>query len=169
MLTMPIMTLMIEHATNRRHRAAFQVLVIPYRHTVHGVVYALFRRADDSYWQPIAGGGEDDETPVEAAHREASEEAGLAVDAELLSLDSLTTMPVVNVTGEFSWGPDVLVIPEHAFGIGCDREELVLSDEHTECGWFGFEEAMQQLRWDSNRNALWELNHRLQAADGRSA
>ena len=77
-------------------------------------------------------------------------------------------MPVVNVTGEFTWGPKVLVIPEHAFGIRCDGEELVLSEEHTECRWFSFEEAMQHLRWDSNRNALWELNHRLKSGDSQS-
>jgi dihydroneopterin triphosphate diphosphatase len=54
----------------------------------------------------------------------------------------------------------VLVIPEHAFGVRCERPELELS-EHTEYRWFGYDEAMKALRWDSNRNALWELNHRL--------
>jgi dATP pyrophosphohydrolase len=68
---------------------------------------------------------------------------------------------VVNITGEFSWGPGVLVIPEHAFGAPCDGPELALSHEHTEYQWFGLDEAMKALRWDSNRNALWELNHRL--------
>jgi dihydroneopterin triphosphate diphosphatase len=143
-------------------RAAFQVLVFPYRATSAGdFVYALFRRADASYWQGVAGGGEEQETPLEAARREASEEAGIPSSTEFLALDSVATIPVVNVTGEFSWGPDVLVIPEHAFGARCERPELALSDEHTEYQWFGCDEAMKALRWDSNRNALWELNHRL--------
>jgi dihydroneopterin triphosphate diphosphatase len=55
----------------------------------------------------------------------------------------------------------VLVIPEHAFGTHCEQPELTLSHEHTEYHWFRFDEAVKALRWDSNRNALWELNHRL--------
>ncbi|MGH3815963.1 MAG: hypothetical protein ACRDUV_26535 [Pseudonocardiaceae bacterium] len=53
------------------------------------------------------------------------------------------------------------MIPEYAFGAGVDGAELRLSDEHTEYGWFGFDEAGKAVRWDSNRTALWELNHRL--------
>ena len=34
------------------------------------------RRADDGSWQGITGGGENDETPVEAAKKEAAEEQG---------------------------------------------------------------------------------------------
>ncbi len=143
-------------------RAAFQVLVFPYRSDDGaGFRYALFRRADDSYWQGVAGGGEAGESPLEAARREAAEEAGLAKGTEFTALDSVATIPVVNVTGDFRWGPDVLVIPEHTFGALCENDELHLSDEHTEYQWFGIDEAKRALRWDSNRNALWELDHRL--------
>jgi dihydroneopterin triphosphate diphosphatase len=143
-------------------RSAFQVLVFPYlRDQTGSLRYALFRRADASYWQGVAGGGEEQETPLQAARREAAEEAGVPETAEFLPLDSVATIPVVNVTGDFSWGPDVLVIPEYTFGVYCERPDLKLSDEHTDYGWFGYEEAMRKLRWDSNRNALWELNHRL--------
>jgi dihydroneopterin triphosphate diphosphatase len=143
-------------------RAAFQVLVLPYRKGgAGGIVYALFRRKDAAYWQGVAGGGEQGESPLQAARREAAEEAGLAEDAELTPLDSMVTIPVVDVTGDFRWGPDVLVVPEHAFGVRCDQAEIRLSPEHTEYGWFSFDEAVRLIRWDSNRNALWELNHRL--------
>ena len=27
--------------------------------------------------------------------------------------------------------------------------------------WLNFEEANNKLKWDSNKNALWELNYRL--------
>ncbi|MQB02044.1 MAG: NUDIX domain-containing protein [Actinobacteria bacterium] len=145
-----------------RRRAPFQVLVFPYRVSADGgFVYALLRRADADYWQGVAGGGEEGESPLEAARREAGEEAGVPADAEFVTLDSVATIPVVNVTGSFMWGPDVLVIPEHAFGVRCGSAELALSDEHTESRWFTRDEAMRALRWDSNRNALWELDHRL--------
>lgn len=144
------------------HRAAFQVLVLPYHHRKGGEIsYGLLRRTDAGYWQGVAGGGEGDETPVQAARREAAEEAGIAADADFIPLDSMTTLPVVNVTGEFTWGPEVLVIAEHAFGVRCPTPQLQLSDEHTEYAWFTVAEAMERVQWDSSRNALWELNHRL--------
>jgi dATP pyrophosphohydrolase len=150
-------------------RAPFQVLVLPYHRTGTDVVYALFRRADAGYWQGVAGGGEDDESPLEAARRELSEETGIGADAELLALDSRATVPVVNVTGDFSFGPDVLVLPEYTFGAGCTSRALVLSDEHTEYAWFPYQQARDVLRWDSNRNALWELDHRLRRPGGTAS
>jgi dihydroneopterin triphosphate diphosphatase len=142
-------------------RAPFQVLVFPYRREGNDFVYALFRREDAGYWQGVAGGGEAGESPLEAARRETMEEAGVGEDAEFVTLDACATMPVVAVTGEFTWGPDVLVIPEYTFGAAVANEDLRLSDEHTEYGWFGFDQANKLVRWDSNRTALWELDHRL--------
>jgi len=124
-------------------------------------VYDAFKRTDGGYWQFIAGGGEVDETPLEAARREALEEAGILPDSRYILLDSRSTIPVVDVTGEFTWGNDVFVIPEYAFGVKVDHSILNLSKEHTEYKWVGYEEAMAMLKWDSNKNALWELNTRL--------
>jgi dATP pyrophosphohydrolase len=140
-------------------RAAFQVLVLPYRQSAGRLQYALFRRADADYWQGVAGGGEADESPLQAARREAAEEAGLAGDSEFVALDAWATIPAVYVTGEFSSGPDVLVIPECAFGARVDDGELALSHEHTEYGWFTLDDAAKAVQWDSNRTALWELDH----------
>ncbi len=134
---------------------------MPFRRTEAGFAYALFRREDAGYWQGVAGGGEAGESPLEAARREAFEEAGVGDGAGFVVLDSRATMPVLAVTGAFTWGPEVLVIPEYAFGAGVEDGRLRLSDEHTEYGWFGVDEACQAVRWDSNRTALWELDHRL--------
>jgi len=38
--------------------------------------YLLMRRENFGVWQWVAGGGEDDETPLEAARRELEEETG---------------------------------------------------------------------------------------------
>lgn len=49
-------------------RAPFQVLVFPYRkNLLDQFEFALLLRADEGFWQGIAGGGEDSETPLEAA------------------------------------------------------------------------------------------------------
>lgn len=152
-------------ASRRTGRAPFQVLVLPYRRTDEGdLEYALFHRPPPArFWQGIAGGGEDDETPPEAALREAEEEAGLGGKADLLPLDSMATIPVVGAMGGFYWGPDVLVVPEYSFGLRRTAERCVLSDEHDEYRWFSFTDATRLLHWDSNRNALWELDHRLRS------
>ncbi|HEY8200963.1 MAG TPA: NUDIX pyrophosphatase [Actinomycetota bacterium] len=149
--------------TGSRGRAPFQVHVIPYRRPGEGgIEYALFRRVAGRFWQGIAGGGEDDETPLEAALREVQEEAGFAGEpSDLLPLDSMATIPVVGIMGGFYWGPDVLVVPEFSFGLRCTTERCVLSEEHDAYRWFAFGDASRHLRWDSNRNALWELDHRL--------
>jgi dihydroneopterin triphosphate diphosphatase len=143
------------------NRAAFQVLVLPYRQIGGVFEYALFRRADAAYWQGIAGGGEGGESPVQAARREAAEEAGLCGEQAFVRLDACVMIPVVYVTGEFTWGPDVLVIPEYAFGVHVAGGGFTLSEEHTEFAWFSLDDALRVVRWDSNRTALWELDHRV--------
>ena len=55
-------------------RAAFQILAIPYRIIGGSPVYCVFHRADCDQWQFIAGGGEDNETPLESAKRETLED-----------------------------------------------------------------------------------------------
>ena len=58
-------------------RAPFQILAIPYRMDDGILKYCAFHRSDCDEWQFIAGGGEDAETPLEAAQREAFEECGI--------------------------------------------------------------------------------------------
>jgi len=53
------------------------------------------------------------------------------------------------------------VIPEFCFGIEMVDTEIRLSNEHSEFRWLPYRSALRQLRWDSNRTALWELDLRL--------
>ena len=41
------------------------------------------------------------------------------------------------------------------------NETIRLSHEHTKMEWLSYEDAKARLKWDSNRNALWELNWKL--------
>ena len=143
-------------------RAPFQVLVLPFRHSQDGYLeYAIFKRSDGKYWQFTAGGGENAEKLGETAKREAFEEAGISPDSEYFPLDSRNTVPVAGVTGEFTWGRDVYVIPEYTFGVEIESSSITLSKEHTEYRWVSYENAAEMLKWDSNKNALWELNARI--------
>ena len=47
------------------------------------------------------------------------------------------------------------------FGVKVGDEKIDLKDEHTEYKWGTYEEVSEKLEWDSNKTALWELNHRL--------
>lgn len=144
-------------------RAPFQVLVIPYRRRCKGEhEFAVFRRRDRSMWQFLAGGGEGRETPMDAARREAFEEAEIPPDLPWLTLDSLATVPRHAFPGNSHWPQELYVIPEHCFAVAIDGQELQLSTEHDSVEWLQYEEARSRLTWDSNRNALWELRERLQ-------
>lgn len=143
-------------------RAPFQVLVFPFRVAEGGREYALFRRSDSGDWQGIAGGGDEGEAPLIAASREMEEECGLPRDLPLLPLDAITMVPKTEFQQNEHWGPDILVVPEFSFGVDAVQNELVLSQEHTEAGWFSLHIAIELLKWDSNKTALWELDQRLQ-------
>jgi len=143
-------------------RAPFQVLIIPFRRGANGYEFAVLRRSDTGWWQFVAGGGEDDETPVQAAQREISEETGLA-DRGLMKPDSCNTVPKDAFADAEAWGPDIYVVPEYCFAVDAGDNELVLSSEHTGLRWVSYDEASRLLKWDSNRNALWELRERLKA------
>jgi len=144
-------------------RAPFQVLVFPYQIMPNNEIhYALFKREPSTggYWQGIAGGGEKNETPLQAAKRESFEEAGISESNKFIKLDCYAMIPVVEVCG-FEWGEDILVIPEYCFGVNIKNEKLRLSSEHTEFMWTDYNSAKQMLFWESNKNALWELDYRL--------
>ena len=146
-------------------RRPFQILVIPFRWTAAGPEFAVLKRSDANYWQFVAGGGEDGETPEQAAERETREEVGIAGD--LIPLDSLSTVPKSCFAAADSWSDEALVIPEHCFAVDASDRDISLSNEHTEFRWVPCEQASSLLKWDSNRNALWELNERLQAPNSR--
>jgi dATP pyrophosphohydrolase len=147
------------------------VLVLPFRLTASGrVEYAIFRRADDpgDFWQGVAGGVEDAETPLEAARRELFEEAGLSPREGWIALDAQGSVPANVFADSRRWGPDVFIVVEHCFGVELSPDdEIQLSHEHTEVRWLDFETASRLFRYDSNRIALWELNERLSRAADR--
>jgi dihydroneopterin triphosphate diphosphatase len=88
-------------------RAPFQVLVIPFRKEEDDKYqYFIFQRPDSNnygpYWQGIAGGGEDKETPTQAAKRESMEESRLILNSKIIKLDSLAYIPSPVAAG-FLW------------------------------------------------------------------
>ncbi len=140
-------------------RAPFQVIVFPYRKEERTLQVLIGKRADDGTWQAISGGGENTETPLEAAKRELMEESNLTGE-HWQQLDSRTMLPKVHYAGHEAWGDDVFVIPEYAFAVETYGLE-VISFEHSEFRWVDVATAHALLKYDSNKVALWELCQRV--------
>jgi dATP pyrophosphohydrolase len=142
-------------------RAAFQILVLPFRLPARGEPeFAILRRADDGNWQGISG-GEGDETILEAARREASEEAGIPARAGFHKLKMQDFVPVNCFGAAEEWPPDTYLVPQYFFACDATGLRLTLSSEHTQIGWLSYEQAHERLRYDGNKAALWELSERL--------
>jgi dATP pyrophosphohydrolase len=149
-------------------RAPFQVLVFPFRKNQSGQFeFALFIRAVEGFWQGVAGGGEGEESPLEAAIRETFEETGIKSSEDFIGLDTVDSVPVTEFKDSTIWGEDVYVIPQYCFGVKVVDEEIKISHEHSEYGWFLFEQAYQLLKFDGNKTALWELHQRLKGKGPR--
>ncbi len=143
-------------------RAKYQVLIIPYMIQDKFIKYAVFHRADMEVWQFISGGGEDGETPLQSAEREAFEETGIPADSKFYLLETCCSISTdcFNAYRKI-WGEQCLVIPEYTFAVNIINIELKLSDEHTDYEWLDYETAKQRLRYDSNKVALWELDNKI--------
>lgn len=143
-------------------RAPFQILAIPYRIKNGTPFFCVFHRADIDQWQFIAGGGEDDETPIEAAQREIFEESGIQAD-KIIQLTSMCYIPTSIFPQHHlkNWPSDTYVVPEYSFALEC-KDKIIISNEHTECVWLPYDKSCAKLKWDSNRTALYELKCRLE-------
>lgn len=142
-------------------RQPYQTLIFPYKMEKEEVKYAIFLRRDMKVWQGICGGGENEETIIETAKRECFEEAGIKNTSKYIQLDTITTIPVIDIMGKFFWGEDVFVIKEYCFGVDATGQEINLSREHLEYRWLSYNEAKRMLKWDCDKTALWELNERI--------
>jgi dihydroneopterin triphosphate diphosphatase len=143
-------------------RAPFQVLIIPFIKEGDKYYYAVFKRRDLSIWQFIAGGGEGQEGPVQAMRREAKEEALIDEKTPYIRLATVNTIPAANIHG-LIWGEDIIMIPEFTFGLEMPSREIKIDTEHTEYLWLAYDEVREKLKYDSNKAALWELDHRLKS------
>ena len=145
-------------------RAPFNVLVIPYLRRYGVLEFALFYRRRPKMCQFIAGGGEDDENPLAAAHREAFEEAQIRRSDGWITLDATASIPR-SAFPEATWPRTVFVIPEYSFAVAVGEMIFSLSAEHERYAWMNYQNAHHALTWDSNRVALYELHERLLSSD----
>jgi len=107
----------------------------------------LKRAANEVYpllWQPVTGRMHEGETAYEAALREIAEETKLIPEEFWV---------VPNVNSFYNPQKDtVSLIPVFAGRIGLNNE-IIISEEHEEYGWFSFEEAITLMAWPGQRKS----------------
>ena len=144
-------------------RAKYQVLVLPYRNQDNKTLYCIFKRSDMDAWQFIAGGGEtEDASPLISAKREANEEAGISCDKLFHALETTSSISTEGFKkARLVCGEACLVIPEYCFAVELPDGAITLSREHTSFEWVDYATAVQRLKYDSNKVALWELENKI--------
>lgn len=142
-------------------RLPFQVIILPYRFFDNECKVLIGKRSGDNYWQAFSGGGESLETPIQTAKRELKEESNLE-GTEWIQLDSICTLPKIYYPDYESWVDHPYVIPEYAFMTKAIGDEII-SFEHSEFRWCTEWDSIEMLKYDSNKNAAWEMYQRLRA------
>ena len=135
------------------------VLVFLYRYN-NGIEYCLFYRSRGRFYQGLSGGVEDLEELEDTVKREVYEETGIVVK-NIMKLDTISSIPGINVNKNFNYKNNIYVVYEYGFGVKIDNEDIKLSSEHKEYKWVSYDEAIKLLKYDSNKTALFELNERL--------
>ena len=143
-------------------RAPYNVLILPYYCEEENIIFCIFKRDDMDLWQFVAGGGENEETPIIAAKRESFEEAGISSNLKYNELQSMCYVSANNFSlqAQKNWGK-LFVIPVFTFSVQLYSLDIRISSEHKEYRWCTYEDAMKLLHFDLDKTALYELNERI--------
>lgn len=103
------------------------------------------------YWQPISGGIEAGEKPLETIKREVYEETGLKKLERIINLE-------YNFIFKTTWGGKLAKMKEYCYAAEIKEENAIqLSSEHEEYKWCTENETKIFLKWKHNRIALNKL------------
>lgn len=112
-------------------------------------LFLLLKRALDrgGFWQPVTGGINPGEEIKNALVREINEETG--VKDFIRIIDNVYYF-------EFDGGNGFM--KEYVFGVEISPDQNIqISEEHTERRWCSLEEAIELLKWDSNKEGFRRL------------
>jgi dATP pyrophosphohydrolase len=95
-------------------------------------------------WQVITGAIEENEPTIDAVIRELMEETGLTPL-------KIYSMPRVN-TFYFEFADAICLSP--VFLVMTDKEDVIISEEHTDHRWVNYEEAINLIHWPDQIESL---------------
>jgi dATP pyrophosphohydrolase len=145
---------------NKRFKRPESVLVVVY--TVTGKVLLLRRVDDHDFWQSVTGSLSWEETePRQAAVRELREETGL--EATALQDAGLTHRYTILPQWRHRYAPEVKENTEYVYflTLPVEKEIALNSAEHTEYGWYSFDEAASKVFSWTNREAILKAKEHL--------
>ena len=129
--------------------------------TNDGLLFLLLKRAKtkmyEHIWQGVAGKIEKGEKSWETAKRELKEETGLKPNK----------MFIVDHVSKFYEQIDDRINLVPVFGIEVNKQEVVLSNEHSEYKWVTIDEALDLLVWTGQKQAIKIVNNMILSNDDR--
>jgi dihydroneopterin triphosphate diphosphatase len=120
-----------------------------FRHTNESLEFLLLKRAPDQYypdiWQMVSGKIKPEEKAYETALREIKEETGST---------PLNLWVVPNVNSFYTAENDsITLVPVFTAKVKND-DKVLISNEHSEFGWFTSEEAKKKLAWAGQHKSI---------------
>ncbi|MEC9106005.1 MAG: NUDIX domain-containing protein [Candidatus Neomarinimicrobiota bacterium] len=132
-----------------------------YRTTKNGILFLILKRAKtkmyEHIWQGVAGKIEKGEKSWETAKRELLEETGLEP----------IKMFIADHVSKFYEQKDDRINLVPVFGIEVNKEEVVLSDEHSDYKWVTINEALDLLVWMGQKKAIKIVHDMISSNDDR--
>ncbi len=113
------------------------------------------------FWQPVCGGMEKaDNSLIDAAYRELKEEANIS-KKDIINV--LENIHYFEINKNYLTGENIPTIREYVLGFQVKSEINIEIDkniyqEHEEIKWVSFEEALQLLKWENNKDGFKKLN-----------
>jgi dATP pyrophosphohydrolase len=139
------------------YKQPVSVLVVIYTASLEVL---LLERADfPGYWQSVTGSRDGEETLLETAARETTEETGLDTRRYKLTDWQMQNVYEIYAQWQHRYAPGTLHNTEHVFGLQLPQKMAVkLSPrEHLSYQWLPWNEAADKVFSPSNRAAILEL------------
>lgn len=131
-----------------RHDRIGQINIVPYRISHHTPEFLVLQRNPQkgSFWQSITGGIHMQGSLQDNALRELREELSLDGNPECLRQAEYVF---------WYCGGEGYELTEYVFGYEIHSEDsLVLSDEHVACQYLPYQEAIEKVKYEGNKQAI---------------
>lgn len=123
-----------------------KIQAIVYCRGKNGHKYLIIKRSenDGGYWQPITGTVSEEESIIQSMLREIEEEVGIK-----------DIIKISKQLYNFSWERDKQVYLEFVYAIEVKENASVkLSHEHVDYGWLDYDDAVEKVKYASNKNSI---------------